>query len=137
MIGATVYTFVDAATGEPTHILVDVLQRIIDQSGIPPTDCALGESLIDALKEGSLGVEEDYARTLADEALRVPLVVCEWGHTHIIADGAHRLWRRWQRGDANFLAYVVPERIWRACVVDLPGDGAFWDDFNRTAKIRT
>lgn len=133
---STVYTFVGAETGEPVHIAVDPLALLIRMAQVSPIKCEMGESLIDALKAKSLGVEPEHALTLTDAALEAPLIVCEYGDTHIIADGAHRLWRRWKRGDGSFLAFVVPESVWRDYTISLPGDGAFWDNFNRNARVR-
>jgi hypothetical protein len=97
----------------------------------------MGSGLIDALKRGDLGVEEAHALTLPEAALDTPLLVCQWGNEHVIADGAHRLWRRWQRGDRDFNAYYLPEELWRPWVIhDMPGDGQFWDFFNRNIKVR-
>lgn len=136
-ITESVYTFVDAATGQPTHIAASTLRHCIEQSPLEPGMAAISPSLVEALKAGTLGVEEHHALKLPESALDKPILVCEWGDSHVIADGAHRLWRRWQRGDAEFPCYVVPERAWRLFViVDVPGSGALWDDFNRNAKIR-
>lgn len=136
-IKTAIYTFVDGDTGEPTHIAVEPLLAAIKRSGVIPILAGIGESLVAALERGELGVEEDHALTLPEEALDVPCVVCNWGETHIIADGAHRLWRRWKRGDLEFPVYVVPESAWRLFVVGgIPGDGKYWDHFNRNAKIR-
>jgi hypothetical protein len=61
-----------------------------------------------------------------------------WGDKNIIIDGAHRIWRNWKAGNTSFPAYVLPEEAWREFVVlDVPGDAAFWDSFNRTAQVRT
>lgn len=131
-----VYTFVDKA-GEPTHIAASSLRAAVERSPLKPTWCVIGDSLADALTRGDLGVEEPHALKLPDEALETPILVCQWGADHIIADGAHRLWRRWKRGDDDFLAYVVPEGAWRIfTIADMPMDGAFWDDFNRNAQVR-
>jgi hypothetical protein len=132
-----VYTFVDAKTGEPTHIAATTLMATLKRIRATPILCAIGEGLIDALKRGDLGVEEDHALALPESALGTPLLVCQWGNEHIIADGAHRLWRRWQRGDRDFNAYYLPEELWRPWVIhDMPGDGQFWDFFNRNVKVR-
>lgn len=75
---------------------------------------------------------------LAGATLEVPGVIGEWGEQHISIDGAHRLWRRWKRGDPSFPAYVVPEAAWRAfCICDMPGTGDEWREFNRTMEVRT
>lgn len=132
-----VYTFVDDETGQPTHILSGRLAEALKRSGAVPMLVEMGDTLIDAIKAGTLGVEEAHALTLPEAALDVPAIVGAWGEKHIIIDGAHRLWRRWKRGDIDFPAYVVPERAWRLFEIgDVPGDGAFWDDFNRNAKVR-
>lgn len=141
MIGiytATVYTFVDGNTGEPTHIDVTQLSAAIKRAGVTSMLTEITPSLIAALERGDLGVEEPHALTLPDEALDVPCIVCAWGDKHVIADGAHRLWQRWQRGDTDFAVYLVPEKAWRLFVIhDVPGDGKYWDNFNRNAKIRS
>jgi hypothetical protein len=132
-----VYTFVDKATGEPTHIAATTLRLACEASRLQPILCEIGDTLVDALKAGALGVEEHHALKLQDSALETPLLVCIWGDSHVLADGAHRLWRRWKRGDQSFMAYMVPEPAWRLFTIyDMPGDGSFWDDFNRNAKVR-
>lgn len=132
-----VYTFVDGKTGEPTHIAASSLRACVERSGVTPMLCMFGEGLTDALARGDLGVEEHHALKLPEAALEVPILVCQWGPDHVIADGAHRLWRRWKRGDTDFPAYVIPEPAWRLFVVEgMPGDGAFWDTFNRNARVR-
>lgn len=132
-----VYTFVDDETGQATHIAVEPLLDAIKRAGVVPMIAEMGDSLIEAIKRGDLNVETDHAATLPDEALDAPCVVGAWGDKHIIIDGSHRLWRRYARGDRDFPAYVIPERAWRLFVIDgMPGDGAYWDNFNRTAKVR-
>lgn len=135
-ISESVYTFV--CIGVPTHIAASTLRSALERAQWPVTIAVMGESLAAALEAGSLGVEPAHALTLPDAALAVPCVVCEWGQDHVIADGAHRVWRRWKRGDIDFPAYLVPEPLWREFVIgDMPGSGEFWDTFNRTAEIRT
>lgn len=131
------YTFVDRG-GTPTHIACGVLRRALEKSQkAQPYLCEFGESLIGALKRGELGVEEEHALKLPDTALEAPGIVGQWGSDHILIDGAHRLWRRWQRGDTDFPAYMVPEELWRLFVIyDVPFDGAFWDHHNRNSKVR-
>ena len=133
-----VYTFV-THEGEPTHIAASSLLAAAKASGMRTTYCELGGTLVKALERNDLGVEIEHALKLVDAALEVPLLVCEWGERdHIIADGAHRLWRRWKRGDTNFHAYVIPEPVWRMFTIyDIPGSGAMWDTFNRTVKVRS
>lgn len=135
-----VYTFVDSATGEPTHIASGMLLQAVKRAGVIPLQADIAPSLAAALEAGTLGVEEPHALSLPEAALEAPVLVCEWGDSHVIADGAHRLWRRWRRGDTDFPAYVIPERAWRLFVIpneEIGGDGAFWDNFNRNAKVRT
>jgi hypothetical protein len=135
----TTYTFVSKDDGQAVHIASGCLARFLkDMVGVIPTyEIELDPTVIAAMQRGDLGIEEDHALKLPEEALEAPLIVCEWGGTHIFADGAHRLWRRWKRGDTTFTAWVVPERVWRHFVVmGLPGTGDYWDDFNRNAKVR-
>jgi hypothetical protein len=131
------YTFVEGGpSGTPTHIAVKVLLDAV-RGRMDTTYCLLG-GMVPALERGDLGVEEAHALKFPEAALEVPGIVGEWGNDHVMIDGAHRVWRRWKRGDAGFHAYVVPESVWRHFVVlDVPGDAAFWDDFNRNAVIRT
>lgn len=132
-----VYTFVAADTGQPTHIAASTLRMILEGLGWEITDCIIAGSLASALARGELGVEPAHALSLPESALEAPGIVCEWQDTHVIADGAHRLWRRWKRGDMAFPAYLVPEPAWRPFVIcDMPGDGKFWDHFNRNAQVR-
>lgn len=139
-VTSTVYTFVCSETGEPTHIDVSSLLRIVQAAGLKPIDAEIGDTLEEALRNGRLGVEEHHALKLPEEALKVPALVCQWGERdHVIADGAHRLWRRWKRGDKTFPVFIIPERVWRAFTIPnevMGGDGAYWDDFNRNAKVR-
>lgn len=133
-----VYTFVDRETGQPCHIAVNMLRNALKLARVQPQLCQLGGTLVDALERGDLGVEEPHALRLPDAALETPLIVCQWGESdHVLADGAHRLWRRWKRGDSTFKAYMVREPVWRLFTVhDMPGDGAFWEHFNRSVKVR-
>lgn len=138
-ITEAVYTFVEH-NGTPTHIAASTLLRGLERPGKawPVTRCMIGASLVEALERGDLGVEPPHALRLPESALERPGIIGEWGDTHISIDGAHRLWRRWKRGDADFPAYVVPEAAWREFVIaDMPGSGAFWDHFNRNAEVRT
>lgn len=136
-ITEAVYTFVDGETGEPTHIAASTLLATVKRAGVVPILAMIGGGLAEALQRGDLGVEEPHALKLPDVALDTPILVCEWGDKHIIADGAHRLWRRWQRGDPDFNAYIVPEPVWRRFVIaGMPGTGEFWDYFNRNARVR-
>lgn len=133
----TTYTFVEQGSLKPTHIASGVLYGLI-KDRLPVHTVEFSPSVIAALERGDLGVEEAHAWKLPAAALKVPLLVCEWGADHIFADGAHRLWRRWKRGDKDFTCYVVPEPLWRFFTIEgVPGDGAFWDTFNRTAQVRT
>lgn len=133
-----VYTFVDGETGEPTHIATGLLLYALKGSRWPIIECEMAQSLVEALERGDLGVGEPHALSLPEAALNAPIIVCEWGDKHIVADGAHRLWRRWKRGDTGFRAYVLPEKVWRNFTIhDAPGDGKFWDHFNRTMKVRS
>jgi hypothetical protein len=135
--GGTLYTFVEGHSMHPTHIASGVLVKLLT-GRFPIHKPEISPSLARALERGDLGVEEPHALKLPEAALDTPVTVCEWGDTHIIADGAHRLWRRWKRGDKTFPAYIVPEKLWRHFVVNgVPGTGEFWDTFNRTAQIRT
>jgi hypothetical protein len=132
-----VYTFVDDSTGQPTHILSGRLAAALVRSSAVPIRCVMDDSLIASLEKGLLGVEEAHALKLPEEALDAPCIVGQWDGAHIMIDGAHRLWRLWQRGDREFNAYYVPEKAWRLFVIDdIGGDGSFWSDFNRTAKVR-
>lgn len=132
-----VYTFVDAITGEPTHIAASTLAAAVKRSALQPVIAEMGGSLVAALEAGTLGVEEDHALKLPESALEEPILVRAWGDTHVIADGAHRLWRRWKRGDKDLICYSIPEEAWRLfIIVDMPGSGEFWDYFNRNAKVR-
>lgn len=133
---SAVYTFVDNVTRETTHILSGELLAAAKRAGVIPVLAQIGQGLADALERGDLGVEEDHAMSLPEAALEEPALICEWGHEHVIADGAHRLWRRWKRGDKDFPAYLIPETAWRHFIIELPGDSVFWDYFNRNAKIR-
>lgn len=135
----TLYTFVDKGRVEPTHIASGVLLATIQSAQrVPVVYCQIAPALCRSLERGDLGVEEAHALKLPEESLEAPAIVCEWGDEHVVADGAHRLWRRWKRGDADFPAYIIPERVWRHfVVVDVPGDAQFWDGFNRTARVRT
>lgn len=134
-----VYTFV-TKEGEVVHINMVPLKAAIIRVGVTPILAEMGGSLVEALEAGTLGVEEDHALKLPEEALDVPGIVGLWGaNDHIIMDGAHRLWRRWKRGDREFPVYVVPEAAWRLyCIPNelVGGDAAYWDNFNRTAKVR-
>lgn len=133
----TTYTFVDNEHQEATHIASKVLWDVVH--GRMTVSLGLFDpTLVEAIERGLLGVEEEHALKLPDEALDVPLLVCQWGDGHVIADGNHRLWRRYKRGDTSFPMYYVPEPVWREFVIyDIPGDSSFWDDFNRNAKVRT
>lgn len=131
-----IYTFVDT-DGTVTHIASGQLLAALVRAGAVPMLCEMADSLIACLERGDLGVEEHHALKLPESALDAPLTVGIWGDSHIVIDGAHRLWRRWKRGDRDFPAYMVPERGWRLFELhDMPGDGTFWDDFNRNAKVR-
>lgn len=118
-----VYTFVDHA-GEATHIAAGLLGYALREANWPTGRAEIGGTLADALKAGTLGVEEPHALSLPVEALETPIIVCEWGAgDHVIADGAHRLWRRWKRGDTDLICYMVPEHVWRKFTIyDMPGD---------------
>lgn len=136
-----VYTFVDNDK-VPVHIAASTLYRGLQEArggkGWPVTLCVMEQTLIDALKRGDLGVEEEHALTLPEEALERPGIIGAWGDAHICIDGAHRLWRRWQRGDRDFPAYYVPEALWREfTITGLPGTGEEWSDWNRNVKVRT
>lgn len=140
------YGFVHDDKHNVTHVAVGALKRLVaayngafSSRPLPLDQCAFSDTLTGALERNELGVEIEHALTLSDEALKQPVIVGIWGaDKHILLDGAHRLWRVWKRGDQTFPAYVVPEYVWREfVVVDMPGDAAFWDEFNRTARIRT
>ena len=134
----TTYTFVEKDhRARPTHIASGVMWQAVHRR-LPVTRCFIAPTLVAALVAGSLGVEPPHALKLPDSALDTPAMVCEWGPDHVIADGNHRLWRRWKRGDDDFPAYVIPETLWRHFVItDMPGDADFWDTFNREAHVRT
>lgn len=132
-----VYTFVEH-NGTPTHIAASTLGTVLEARKFPVTDCIIAPSLVAALERGDLGVEEPHALRLPVEALERPGIIGEWGDAHISIDGAHRLWRRWKRGDRTFPARVVPEKVWRLFTIcDMPGTGAQWNEWNRTAQVRT
>lgn len=131
------YTFVEH-NGTATHIAASTLLGALERHAAPVTRCMIAPSLVEALERGDLGVEPPHALRLPLEALERPGIIGEWGDTHIAIDGAHRLWRRWKRGDADFPAYVVPETLWRKfTIADMPGSGEYWREFNKTAQIRT
>ena len=134
----TMYTFVEGKNMHPTHIASGVLSKALARSAMQVVHPLIAPSLAAALERGDLGVEEQHALKLSEASLEVPGVVGEWGDTHIVIDGAHRLWRRWKRGDKTFPCYLIPEALWRHFVVNgVPGSGEFWDTFNRTAQVRT
>ena len=136
-ITEAVYTFT-TNDGQAIHIAASTLYGALERANWPVTECHMAPTLIAALERGDLGVEEPHALTLPEEALKRPGIIGEWGDAHISIDGAHRLWRRWQRGDHDFPAYVVPEQLWRQfCVHDMPGSADEWRDWNKNAKIRT
>jgi hypothetical protein len=136
-ITEAVYTFTEKS-GNVTHIAASTLKGLLEAKGFPVTHCEIGQSLAEALERGDLGVEPPHALSLPDEALERPGVIGEWRGAHICIDGAHRLWRRWKRGDTDFPAYVVPEYIWRMFEIgDMPGTGEEWREWNRTAQVRT
>lgn len=136
-ITEAVYTFVDDG-GEPTHIAASTLLAALERRNVPAATCIITPSLIAALERGDLGVEEPHALSLPEEALKRPGIIGQWGDKHISIDGAHRLWRRWKRGDTDFPAYYLPEPVWRAfTIVDMPGSGEEWRAWNKSARIRT
>lgn len=137
-ITEAVYTFT-TNDGQAVHVAASTLRRMIEaHGGYPVTDCEMAPSLIEAMQRGDLGIEEPHAMRLPEEALEVPAIIAEWGDAHVCMDGAHRLWRRWQRGDKTFPAYVVPEALWRQFQIsDMPGSADEWREWNRTAQIRT
>lgn len=139
MIKLEVYTFV-TKEGEVVHINMAPLKAAIIRTGITPILAEIGDTLATALEQGLLGVEEEHALKLSESALDVPAIVGTWGDSdHIVMDGNHRLWRRWKRGDTHFPAYVIPEKAWRLyCIPNelVGGDAAYWDHFNRNAKVR-
>jgi hypothetical protein len=140
-ITEAVYTFTDNSGGV-THIAASTLLRGLQDArggqGWPVTLCVIGETLVEALKRGDLGVEPAHALRLPSEALEAPGIIGQWGDAHISIDGAHRLWRRWQRGDTDFPAYVVPEALWREFVIKgIGGSHAQWHHWNKHAQVRT
>jgi hypothetical protein len=133
-----VYTLVDKASGKPTHVASAFLLRTCEAARLPIIRADIGGTLVTALENGELGVEEEHALKLPNEAIHSPLLVLEWNtQDHVIADGAHRLWRRWKAGHTTFRCYLVREEAWRHFeIYDMPGSGEEWDEFNRNAKIR-
>lgn len=127
------YTFVET-DGTVTHLAASLLLRTLERPHrpYPVTRCEFGETLIAALERGDLGVEPNHARRLPEAALERPGIIGLWGDTHISIDGAHRIWRRWQRGDRWFPAYVVPEAAWRVFTIEgIPGDAETWRELNK------
>lgn len=49
-----VYTFVDAATGSPTHIAASTLLAAVQRAGIVPYMVCMGQSLCEAIERGDL-----------------------------------------------------------------------------------
>lgn len=137
-ITEAVYAFT-THDGQAVHIAASTLLGALERKPWPVTHCVIAPSLVEALERGDLGVEPPHALSLPDAALERPGVVGEWGDgAHICIDGAHRLWRRWKRGDADFPAYVVPEALWRHFQIgDMPGSAEHWREWNKTAQIRT
>jgi hypothetical protein len=136
-ITEAVYTFVET-DGTPVHIAASTLLYGLETRSAPVTRCMIAPSLVAALERGDLGVEPPHALRLPESALEAPGIVGEWGDAHIIIDGAHRLWRRWKRGDPDFPAYVLPEALWREFQISgMPGSGEFWRAHNKTAEVRT
>jgi|SRR5579864_2720993 len=132
-----VYTFVSNDGTEPTHIAATTLRRALEIMKWPIIKCMIGAELIKCLERNDICIEPEHALALPEEALETAIIVCEWGTEHVIADGSHRLWRRWKRGDDHFKGYTVPEAVWREfAIYDIPGTGEYWDKFNRTAKVR-
>jgi hypothetical protein len=115
-----VYTFVEK-DGTATHIATTVLLQTLKRAGVTPVLCVYDQTLVQALERGDLGVEVDHALALPEARLDVPGIVGQWGDEHIMIDGAHRLWRRWKRGDPDFPAYYLAEHLWRRFVInDMP-----------------
>jgi hypothetical protein len=135
-----IYTFVTDDPRDPAiHVAADRLRKHVEGSGLyEPHICPWTESLTRMLESNRLGVEEDHALQLSDEALKVPGIFIDvGGGQHVLADGSHRMWRCWKRSDPHFVAYVIPTLDWIPfIVVDLGGDPTFWHEFNTTAKVR-
>lgn len=130
-----VYTFT-MHDGTVTHIAASTLLGALERKPWPVTSCEIGESLAAALERGDLGVEPPHALRLPDAALERPGVIGEWDDAHICIDGAHRLWRRWQRGDTHFPAYVVPEPLWRLFTIDdMPGSADLWREWHPRRRL--
>lgn len=133
------YTFT-THTGEVYHFAIGQLNAAIKRMAgkLTPVMIPFDQSLLHALKSGDMGVEPDHAARLPLEALERPVLVLAWGDgEHVICDGAHRLWRRMERGDADFPAYFIPPTVWRYFLITgIPGSAELWRKANEEQGVR-
>lgn len=85
------YGFVDRDKSRVTHVATGVIKFLLAELPLKPqlTICMFGDTLCQAFEKGELGVEEDHALRLPEEALKVPALVGLWDDGHLMLDGAY------------------------------------------------
>lgn len=125
-----VYTFKHEDTGLVQHFAVDQLNKYLRGIDMQPEPVIIHHHLLQQLINRG-GWEKAHLENLPDEAMEVPCTLIAYTDgTHILADGVHRVLKRAMKGHQEFMAYHVPERIWkRFLIVDFPEWACDWDDF--------
>jgi hypothetical protein len=125
-----VYSWSSRSRGTTLHFAMTRMRTYLESSELPVIDVALTKELIFAIASSN-GLEEEHFDRQSDEKLEQPVIMfdCDDG-SHIVADGSHRMVRRFLKYIFFVPAWSVPERIWRRFIItDMPGSEQGWQDY--------
>lgn len=119
LIGITVrevFTWHDATAGDFVFDVTGLRGFIAEHPGLFQTRALTLH--FDLYASVAPRVEAAKARALTREQVNDPVIVLEWSDgTHLLIDGAHRLWRRWHESQGEVHAYVLPRAFWHRYVL--------------------
>ena len=122
--GMQIFSWQSAGSQKIEHYAVTFLNEYLEITRFPTSRCLLTDHLVEAAWKN--GIEEIRLQqiTLIQIAKPITLLAQETGDhqgTHVVADGNHRLIMLHRAGFREFLAWMVPEKIWKEFrIVNLP-----------------
>jgi hypothetical protein len=125
-----VYSWSSKKRGSTLHFAITRMRMYLESLDLPIIEAALTKELILAVASSN-GLEEEHLERQSDEKLDQPIIMLDCGDgTHIVADGSHRMLRRFLKGLFTAPTWSVPEHIWqRFIITGMPGDEEGWQRY--------
>jgi hypothetical protein len=108
-------------TGQVRHFHIAKLKTLLNQMSVRLCSVDITEPHVAFVLENG-GIDQAYVEQMDTTFINEPGIICEFDDTtQLQVDGNHRLIKRSQMGLASMEFWVVPEAVWRKCLLNLHG----------------